>query len=254
MTRMIPNDNKLMHEIIDEPAPYATYDSYMNKQKKIKQLPKATENKEQTCILCDKVYSYCKQKDCFPKFGMKILNEGEQFQFWGVVFQEGYISEGTLKVIPIGPKKPNYSRVKFILKIPVTIRLRNNASGEILSINGLLPDILKDVVLFMPEARNEFNFRIVVETRSEVLAPPELLEGKIEIPIGVLSVIRVVGRIQLLIPNCSSILEPPEAENFEESEKSMCQEFDNRPFPDDFFPPRFEDLDIDSQISVKIKG
>ncbi|TCO79059.1 hypothetical protein [Marinisporobacter balticus] len=250
MTKNVFNTNKSIHQKIAEPAPYATYDSHMRKRTE-KQLEIITDTIEPVCVLADKVYSYCQQRDCFPKFRVKIGNQEEQFQFVGITFQEGCIAEGTLNVTPVGSKRPNFSRVKFMLKIPFTISLRNNASHETISINGLLPDILKDVVLFMPEARNEFNFRIVVETRSEVLAPPEMIKEEIEIPIGILSVIRVVGRIQVLIPAYSLSLEPPEAENYEEVEKSMCQEFGNRVFPDDFFPPKFRDLDIGMQIPRK---
>ncbi|QEK12095.1 hypothetical protein FQB35_06740 [Crassaminicella thermophila] len=249
MEKSISHTNQSIHRKITEPAPYSTYDSHINIQTNIKQSKQ--DMTEPICILADKVYSYCQQRDCFPRFRMETSNKGEELQFIGINFQEGYISEGTLKVTPIGPKRPNFSRVKFILKIPFTIKLRNASSGDIVSMNGLLPDMIKDVVLFMPEARNEFNYRIVVETRSEVLAPPEIIDNHIEIPIGVLSVIRVVGRVHLLIPVYSLQLEPPEAENFEESEKSISQEFDNRPFPDDFFPPQFEDLDIGIQMLKK---
>ncbi|QZY57022.1 hypothetical protein [Crassaminicella profunda] len=251
MTKSISNYNKSVQRKISEPAPYTTYERNINKFVNTKSSKISREITEEACILVDQVYSYCQQKDCFPKFKKSLPNKGETFQFIGIVFKEGYIAEGTLNVTSIGPKRPNFSRVKFVLKVPFTIRLRNTVSGECVSVNGFTPDIVKDVVLYMPEARDEFNFRIVIETRSEVLTPPEMIENKIKLPIGVLSVIRVVGRIQLSIPVHPEPFEPPEAENYEESEKSVRKEFDNRPFPDDFFPPQFQDSDISIQIPRK---
>ncbi|QXM05966.1 hypothetical protein [Crassaminicella indica] len=244
MTKSISNYNQSIQRKLSEPVPYATYNRHMNKSINGKYSKALTQATEQAYILADKVYAYCQQKDCFPKFKKTLPNNKDIFQFIGIIFKEGYIAEGTLKVTAIGAKRPNYSRVKFVLKVPFTIKLRNTVSGEFVSISGLLPDIYKDVVLYMPEARNEFSFKIVVETRSEVLAPPEIIENKIEIPIGVLSVIRVVGKIQLSIPVYNSPLEPPEAENYEETEKFIRQEFDHRPFPDDFFPLQLEDSDF----------
>jgi hypothetical protein len=251
MTKSISKYNKSVQRKISEPVPYLTYDESMNKYINTKPSESSTKRTELTYILADKVYSHCQQKDCFPKFKRTLPNKDKIFQFMGIVFKEGYIAEGTLNVTSIGSKRPNFSRVKFVLKVPYIIRLRNTVSGEMISISGFVPDITKDVVLYMPKARNEFSFRIVVETRSEVLAPPEIIENTIEIPIGVISVIRVVGRIQLSIPVHKSPFEPPEAENYEESEKSLAQKFNNRPFPDDFFPPGFEDLDISRQIPKK---
>ncbi|WP_053957052.1 hypothetical protein [Inediibacterium massiliense] len=222
-----------------EPSPYATANDAQLKKKSpnIKDL-------QPVCILADKVYSYCQQRDCFPKLKVEIGYKGEQFQFVGIYFQEGYICEGTLQVTPLGAKRPNFSRIQFHLKIPFTVQLRNILSGEIIDINGFLPDIIKDIVMYMPQARNEFNFKIVVETRSEVLAPVELFKDYITIPIGVLSVIRVVGKIELLVAAYSLNTEPPEAENYEECEKKMYREFEKRPFPYDFFPMEFEDKNI----------
>ncbi|WP_129597651.1 hypothetical protein [Anaerophilus nitritogenes] len=222
-----------------EPSPYATANDA-----KLKKQSNTIKDLEPVCILADKVYSYGQQRDCFPNFKVEIKHKGEQFQFMGIYFQEGYICEETLQVTPLGAKRPNFSRIQFHLKIPFTVQLRNILSGEIIQINGCLPELIKDVVMYMPQARNEFNFKIVVETRSEVLAPVELFKGYIIIPTGVLSVIRVVGRIELLVAAYSLNSEPPEVENFEECEKKMYEEFEKRVFPYDFFPTEFEDKDM----------
>ncbi len=237
------NHNRLYHEKIVEPSPYSTYDNVISRDKDEKQTEKFLENTEPICILADKVYSHCGRKDCFPRFKVEIANKGEPLEFLDIIFQEGYIEADTLSITPIGPRRPNFSRVKFTMKIPFTIKLRNKVSNDVMSINGCLPDILKDMVLFIPEARNEFDFRIVIETRSEPLAIPEIIDGQMELPIGVFSITRVVGRVQLFIPAYSFIPDPPEEEKFEQFHEEMCYEFKSRPFPEDFFPPQFEDRD-----------
>ena len=40
------------------------------------------------------------------------------------------------------------------------------------TLRGKLPDINKDIRLFMPEARDEFQFNVIVETSSNVLGQP----------------------------------------------------------------------------------
>ncbi len=239
------SDSKSRYQKISEPTPYPSEarNSLYTTDKK-NSIQSISEMVEPICILADKVYSYCQQRDCFPSFRINIQHPAEQLQFITISFQEGYVSEGTLKIMPIGPKRPNFSRIKFTLKIPYTIQLRNKVSNEFVTLNGLLPELLKDVVLFMPESRNEFNFRIVVETRTETLAPSHIAENFIEIPIGIFSVIRVVGRTEILIPAYCFAYEPPEGENFQDCEETICQEFKKRPFPDDFFPSKFQDLDI----------
>lgn len=247
MMNTISNKNQHIHKKISEPTPYSTYNGTMNKQTQTQQ----KQITEPVAILVDKIYAYCQQRDCFPSFKIDIPEIEKEYRFTDITFQEGYISEGTLTITPIGHRRPNFSRVKFLLKIPYTIKFKNIISGKNTSINGTLPDIVKDIVLFMPETKNEFDFRIVVETRSETLSPVEIVGEKVEMPVGVLSVIRVVGRIQLLIPGYRVPMEPPEAENFEETEKSIVQEFDNRPFPDDFFPPEFKDLEMSVKSPIK---
>lgn len=243
MVKNGPNYNKSFQPKIPEPAPYSSHRDTHHPYSSTKPMEAFQDMTEPICIIGDKVYSFCQQRDCFPMFKIDIMDKGIPIQFVDICFQAGHIADGTLCVTPIGIRRPNFSRIKFTLQIPFTMSFRNRVSGETLSTNGFLPNIHKDLVLYLPEARNEFDYRIVVETRSEILAPPEISDGKMEVPIGVFSIVRVVGRVQLMIPTYSFVPDPPEGEKFQELEEHMCHEFDSRPFPNDFFPPQFEDIE-----------
>jgi hypothetical protein len=238
-------ESKPRYSNLSEPAPYpCNIRTAFSANDKTDPIHLESEQIKPICILADKVYSYCQQRDCFPSFKVTIEQPIEQIQLIAIYFQQGYIAEKEPQIIPIGPKRPHFSRIKFTLKVPYTIQFRNQISNEIINMSGLLPDILKDVVLFTPESRNEFNYKIVVETRTETLAAPQMRENFIEIPIGIFSIIRVVGRTEIFIPAYCSTPEPPEGESFKECEESICKDFKERPFPDDFFPPKFQDFDI----------
>ena len=186
---------------------------------------------ESVCIITDKVYAHCQQRECFPELEQD-LPEGCIFD--SIRFLEGFIVEGTLTVTNL-TNRPNFKRVRFTLRIPFEITCEN---GNV--VEGFLPDILKDVILFIPPARDEFDFRIVVETSSQLLTDPLVISGNVVLSVGVFIIIKVVGRVQLLIPAFGFCPEPPECEEFSPN-GDICEDFDYRPFPD-FFPQQYEDI------------
>ncbi|WP_026894160.1 hypothetical protein [Clostridiisalibacter paucivorans] len=185
---------------------------------------------ETVCIITDKVYAHCQQRECFANIDVD-LNEGE---FSSIKFRPGFIEENTLIVTDL-ENRPNFKRVQFTLKVPYEITKKDGST-----ITGFLPDIRKDIVLFIPSARDEFDFRIVVETSSSLLNTPTQSNGIVSLAVGVFVIVKVVGRVQLLIPAYGFCPEPPECEEFS-PDKDICEEFEYRPFPD-FFPPQFEDI------------
>lgn len=185
---------------------------------------------ENVCIITDKVYAHCQQRECFPDIKYEI-----EETFESIKFGAGFIVPNTLIVSPI-KNRENFKRVRFSLRIPYIIK---NTKGD--TFEEFLPDISKDIVLFIPdEVRDEFDFRIVVETSSKVLGDVVKCDGKLNFAVGVFVIVKVVGRVQLLIPAYGFCPEPPECEEFS-PEADICESFDYLPFPD-FFPPQFEDL------------
>ena len=187
------------------------------------------EEYENVCIIADKVFASCQQRKCFSKIEVDL--DGKTFK--NIKFKPGFIVPNTLTIMDIA-NQPNFKRVRFTLRIPFEVI---TTKGNI--IKGFLPDIYKDVILFMPDARDEFEFRIVVETSSEILGEPIETDNKLTFAVGVFIITKVVGTVQLLIPTYGYCPAPDPCVEF--SPEDLCDEFDDKPFPD-FFPPQFEDI------------
>ncbi|EOD01219.1 hypothetical protein [Caldisalinibacter kiritimatiensis] len=178
------------------------------------------------CIITDKVYAHCQQRECFTDVEVNLGNN----QLQDIKFKQGVIVENTLVITDI-LNKPNFKRVQFVLTIPYEVILTN---GE--KIEGVLPDISKDIVLFIPDSRDEFDFRIVVETASKVLEE-QVQNDILTFAAGVFIIIKVVGKVQLLIPSFGFCVDPPLCEEF--TPRDICKEFDYASFPD-FYPEQYE--------------
>ena len=181
------------------------------------------------CIIVDKVFASCQQRECFPNIEVNIDDE----TFGRVRFRPGFIVPNTLIVTDI-EGQPDFRRVRFTVRIPFNVL---NPNGNVIS-EDFLPDIYKDIILYIPDARDEFDFRIVIETSSIVLSPPVQTGDKITFPVGVFVVVKVVGTVQLLIPACGYCPEPPECTEF--SPTDVCDAFEYADFPENFFPPQLE--------------
>lgn len=200
---------------------------------------------ESVCIITNKVFAHCQQRVCFPNITVDSFpTTGGPFVIEKISFGNGFIVPGTEVRVPI-PERPNFSRVQFVLRVPYTIKYRN-ASGTTSEINGFLPDIDKDVILFIPEARDEFKFNVLIETRSEILNNPSFINGVLNFAAGVFIVYRVVGEVQLLIPAFGYCPAPPECEDWiDPPGDNVCErfiDFSLTPFPEDFFPYQYEDI------------
>lgn len=183
------------------------------------------------CIIVDKVYAHCRFRECFERVEADI----EFGKFKDIRFKPGFIVDGSLSVDDI-PNEKYFKRVQFTLRIPYEITRRNGSIKE-----GYLPDITKDVKIFIPPARDEFDFRIVVETSAELLTKPIQQCDKVIFAVGVFVIIKVVGRVQLLIPAFGFCPTPDECIDFDPAEE-LCEAFDKQEFPQ-FFPPQAEDIE-----------
>ncbi|SCY58063.1 hypothetical protein [Alkaliphilus peptidifermentans] len=194
------------------------------------------------CIIADKVYAHCQERECFEQISVN-LPEGGSFEFVDIAFNPGEIVLGSLAITPIA-NRPNFSRVKFKVLITNILRARNRETGAIIMINNELPEIHKDIVLFIPEARDEFKFQIGIETASQMLTEPIKEEGVFVFAVGVFIVIKVIGRVQLLVPVFGFCPEPPECEEF--SPEDARVEFETAPFPEFF--PQFDEYNFNELL------
>ncbi len=194
-----------------------------------------------TCILSDKVFSSYKQRHCFKNINIDVdSGYGED-----ITFKRGFIVENTLSIDAL-PDRPDFKRVRFSLRIPFVQQMsplllqntefaqdllhRHNYAKKdnIYDTNkfphencGYLPDIDTDIVMFMPEAQDEFTLDIMVDTRTKILQPPIRSANESCISVGVLVIIKAVGRVSLLVSAFDTYPKPPECIKFEEPDERI---------------------------------
>lgn len=193
---------------------------------------------ESVNIIAKKVFSSCQQRICFPMVSIALEKDFGKVVLEKVTFDNGSIVPGTLKITALSDR-PNYSRVQLVIAVPYKAYVKSD-SGKLAVINGVLPNIEKDIVMYKPQTRDEFKFDTVIETRTEVLSTPNIFVDSIKVAVGVFLVIKIVGEVELVIPNYKYNIEPPECEVYQEpKEENICEiflDFNQTPFPDDFFP------------------
>ena len=193
------------------------------------------------CIVVEKVFDSCLQRECFPAFPVTLPHAGvPPFTFVSMTFLTGVIVPGSIIITPLPAPREDFARIQFTIRIPFTLTLRDS-TGALFTITGNLPDIHKDIVLFFPPTRSEFDFNLRVETRSEVLTPPVFTATTIELAIGSFVISKVTGVVQLQIPEFGFCPEPPPCEEF--IPENPCDTFEVAPFPEDFFPPQLQRTD-----------
>lgn len=184
---------------------------------------------DRDCIIVDKVFASCQQRECFPEVEIDI----EEETFGRIQFRPGFIVPNTLIVTDTDME--NFRRVRFTIRIPYQVL---NPAGNVI-VEDFLPDIFKDIIIFIPDSRDEFDFRIIVETKSEVLAPEEINDTVI-FTVGTYIIIKVVGTVQLQIPVYGYCPTPPPCDEF--NPEDICEVFNDSEFPD-FFPIQMGDLE-----------
>ena len=184
------------------------------------------------CIIVDKVYAHCQIRECFADVRVNVGDKKVE----KIRYKEGFIVPGSLCVSDL-PNRRHFKRVRFTLRIPYEVITKCNET-----VSGVLPDIKKDIVLFMPESRDEFEFKIVVETSTKTLRQELSCDGVLTFAAGVFAIIKVVGKVQLLIPAFGFCPEPPECEEF--TKEDICIDFEDDCFPE-FFPQQWEDIPCD---------
>lgn len=181
---------------------------------------------DRDCIIVDKVFASCQQRECFPEIEVDIDCEN----FESIRFRPGFIVPNTLIVSDLDGQ-PDFRRVRFLIRIPFQV-LDDN--GNII-LESVLPDVAKDIILYIPDARDEFEFKIVVETSSIVLSQPIQTGDILSFSVGTYIIIKVVGTVQLWVPAYGYCPTPPACTEF--SPEDICDDFDESEFPD-FFPPQ----------------
>lgn len=183
-------------------------------------------------IIVEKVFTSCQHRECIPNVEIDL---GER-NYKKIQFKSGFIVPNTLIINDI-ENRPHFRRVRFTFRIPFQV-----TDEEDQVVEGYLPDVEKDIIMFIPEARDEFQFEIIIDTNTDILGKPLQQEKVLTFAVGIFVIIKVVGTVQLLIPSLGYSPEPSLCEEFDTN--SVYDEFDSRPFPE-FFPLKFEQIEFD---------
>lgn len=191
---------------------------------------------ERVCIIVEKVFFSCQQRECFNDVVVELPAQGGPFTFVSIAFNNGVILPESIIITPI-PSRPNFARAQFTVRICFTVNVRN-AAGTLIPITGCLQDIHKDIVIYHPPTRSEFDFNLRVETRSELLVPATISGTEIILTVGTFVISKLTGYVQLSISSYGYCPEPAFCEEYPSETPSV--DFLNpnlTPFPTDFFPP-----------------
>ena len=196
------------------------------------------------CIIVEKVYASCEQRECFPSFTVILPAGVPPFTLTSMTFKNGIIVQSSIIITSI-PSRPNFSRVQFTIQIPYILTLKDSI-GQSFPLTGNLPNINKDIIMYFPQTKSEFELNLRVETRTEIIASPIFTETTVEVAIGSFVVTKVTGLVQLLIPSFGYCPEPCECEEYQPL--NPCTDFFDpnvTPFPIDFFPPQMDTASCD---------
>ncbi|MHB1405692.1 MAG: DUF7507 domain-containing protein [Desulfitobacteriaceae bacterium] len=194
--------------------------------------------KESVCVIVPKVYFACQERECFPTFTVDLPTTGAPFTFVSIAFDNGVIV-GSPTFTPI-PSRPNFSRAQFTVRISFVLVLKN-AMNESIRLSGDLPNIQKDIVLYLPPTRSEFELSLLVETQTQLLSNATFSNTGVQLAIGSFIITKVTGIVQLLIPAFGYCPEPCPCEDY--VTENPCLIFTDTtltPFPNDFFPPQLD--------------
>lgn len=158
------------------------------------------------CIIADKVYSQCQNRVCFENIP---LNTPDSFYYDSISFDNGNIIPGTLKIESI-KDRTNFKRVTFDVSVPYKIIFRDS-EGNTITKHRTLPVYNIDVVLYMPDTRDEIKFRVILDTLSELL---RVDKENNTITVGVFNKISVALRVQLFMPVFDYCDIPPICEDY----------------------------------------
>src|SRR5665648_4821 len=181
------------------------------------------------CIIVEKVYDSCLQKECAPAVVVP-LPTGGPFTFDSATFLNGTIDN--IIITPITGTMT--ARFRFTVEISYSLTLLN-PGGQLVTIPNLVLTFDKDIVLYFPASPSEFDFNLRVETRSVVLGTPTLTATTIELAIGSYVITKLTACVQLQIPEYGFCPIPAECEEF--SPFNPCDDFADST-PPDFFPPQ----------------
>lgn len=182
------------------------------------------------CVIVEKVYASCLQKECDPSVIIPLPTTGGPFTFVSASFLNGTIDN--IIITPIAAT--DTARFQFTVEICFSVTLMN-PGGVLVTIPNLTLTFDKDIILYFPASPSEFDFNLRVETRSEVVGTPTFTATTLDLAIGSYVITKLTGCVQLLIPEYGFCPVPDLCEEF--MPDNPCERFEDSEVPD-FFPPQ----------------
>ena len=180
--------------------------------------------KKSVCIICDRVFYQCSSKSSILEVEIPLNNVEK------ISFKQGFIVEGTLRSYDIDDN-PDYKSVNFEIKIPFEAKSENGIIYQ-----GFTPSIKQNIVLFIKDKGDGLQFKLKVDTSSNVLGDIIERDSKSYFSLGTYIITSVVARVQMLIPHLGYCPKPDPCLEFEHY---ICDEFYKKPFPQ-FYPPQYK--------------
>lgn len=122
-------------------------------------------------------------------------NYRKSFILKKVIIDDGFIVKGTEQRIPI-KDRPNFYKVKFILRIPYRIKFKHN--NKLKNIKKFIEE-KKEVILFIPNVNN-IESELNINTHCKVTNNPIVIKDILSFSLEILLVIKVVGEIEVMLP------------------------------------------------------
>lgn len=195
---------------------------------------------EAVCIITSKVFSSCKDKECLADVTTGALTGTPPYVVTNIEFLKAITDSVVITFINDGN---NLSRVQFNLTVPYVITY--TASGVPQTITGSLKLGSKDIMMYIPQTANNNaeDYRLIVETYTDVLDGVNLVNGKFAFTVGVYEIFKIAQDVQLYVPAFGYCPVPQDAIGYIPPPPPLdkCDNFLNDPsFPEDFFPFQYE--------------
>lgn len=143
------------------------------------------------CIRVPKILSHYGNKTCINNFSFFI--DFDEYDY--LSFKNGFIVKDSIVISDI-PFKDSFKRIKFVMRIPFEVVLKNKKY-----ITGFLPDIYQDLIMYIPNMRDELSFNINIDTISTLLQKPYIIDKHIVFTTGVFINIKAMSTVDLCVPS-----------------------------------------------------
>lgn len=148
-------------------------------------------------IIVKKIFSSYKEDISLPKVIVNIPKTyREPFTFQKIIIHNGFIVNRT-EIREKIKERPNFSKVKFTLRIPYNIEFRDGKRKK-KRIKRFV-EKNEEVTLCIPDSIETSELELVVKTRSEIRKAPILVKDAFCFSLDVFMEIKVVGEVEALV-------------------------------------------------------